>query len=205
MSGTTRALTIAALALFVSLDALLLRIGAWQSSYAVGASPAFAQALYGPDILRAPLVRLWLAALLAGVAFALVTARFGTWRRLARQYPAKPPRSPRARVSADLLVLGRHGTRNSTWLEVDDTHLHVSAIAPLRLLRQPFSVPLSDITAVAETGGPLPQRFIRLIFARDPGVRFMVWPRVFEKIATASGGRLQLDHGAAGPPDGSSG
>ena len=128
----------------------------------------------------------------------LITDRRSAWRRLAELYPAVPLRNPSRRIFASRLVLGKGFYKNTTWLTIDDSHLHVSGVGPSRLWMPTFSVPLSDISATPDDypWGLWDSRVIRLSFARDPSVRFMVWPTEFEQLAAASEG-LRLAEPAA--------
>jgi hypothetical protein len=114
--------------------------------------------------------------------------------RLAELYPPVPPRTPHRGIFASEMVVGKLFYRASTWLTVDDSYLHVSGIGPARLWVPRLSVALSDISATPDKfrWGLYNPQTVRLTFARDPSVRFMVWPEEFERLAKASSGRLRL-------------
>jgi hypothetical protein len=148
-----------------------------------------------PYVGSFPILHAWLGAFVFGGVLALVFARrFGHWARLAKLYPATPRQSGRGRLWVGLLILGTGRIRNSTWLEIDDGHLHVSAVKPMYLVRAPFSVPLADITATPDVwmGGLLPLPVVRLALARIPALRIMVTRPLFERLATMSDGRLHV-------------
>jgi hypothetical protein len=114
--------------------------------------------------------------------------------RLAELYPPVPVRTPHRRIFASAMVVGKLFYRASTWLTVDDSYLHVSGIGPARLWVPRLSVALSDISATPDKfrWGLYNPHTVRLTFARDPSVRFMVWPEEFEQLVESSQGRLRL-------------
>jgi hypothetical protein len=124
----------------------------------------------------------------------LILLRRATIFRLAELYPPVPARTPRRRVFASAMFVGRLFYRCSAWLTVDHSYLHVSGFGPARLWVPKFSIVLSDITSTPERfrWGLYNPLTIRLTLARDPSTRFLVWPDEFEKLAAASGGRLRL-------------
>jgi hypothetical protein len=124
----------------------------------------------------------------------LILLRRATIFRLAELYPPAPARTPRRRVFASAMFVGRLFYRCSAWLTVDHSYLHVSGFGPARLWVPKFSIVLSDITSTPERfrWGLYSPLTIRLTLARDPSTRFLVWPDEFEKLAAASGGRLRL-------------
>jgi hypothetical protein len=128
------------------------------------------------------------------VPILLIMSRRTALFRLAELYPPVTPRTRRRRIFASGMVVGKLFYRASTWLTVDDTYLHVSGIGPARLWVPRLSVALSDIAAVPDEfrWGLWRRHTVRLTFARDPGVRFLVWPEVFERLVEASGSRLRL-------------
>jgi hypothetical protein len=137
----------------------------------------------------------WIGAFVLMVMLALATgSRFGNWARLVELYPATPHRGGGGRLWVGLLIFGRGRIRNSTWMAIEGGHLHVSAVAPLHVVRAPFSVPLADITATPDvwTGGLLRLPVVRLTLARNPSLRIMVTPPLFERLAAMSDGRLRV-------------
>jgi hypothetical protein len=137
----------------------------------------------------------WLGAFLLGCVLTLVFGRrFGNWARLVELYPATPRQSGPGRVWVGLLIFGRGRIRNSTWMEIDEGHLHVSAAKPMHLLRAPFSVPMADITATHDVwmGGLLRLPVVRLTLARNPSLHIMVTPALFERLSAMSDGRLHV-------------
>lgn len=139
--------------------------------------------------------RAWLPlALLVLVMIAWRLNRGTLWHRLAELYPSASPRTSGRRLFASRVVVGTGFYKNTTRLSVDETHLHVSGLGPSRLWLPTFSVPWSDISATYDDypWGLWNSRVIRLTFARDPGIRFLVWPGEFERLTKASGGRLRL-------------
>jgi hypothetical protein len=128
-----------------------------------------------------------------GLMLSLILSRRSALPRLAGLYPAVPSRNPSQRIFASRLVVGKGFYKNATWLRVDDSYLHVSGLGPCRLWMPKFSVPWSDISATSDDypWGLWDSRVIRLTFARDPSVRFMVWPSVFDQLVEASEGRLR--------------
>jgi hypothetical protein len=114
-------------------------------------------------------------------------------RRHAEHYPAVPATHTGRRIFAWRVVIGQGFYKNMTWLKADDRYLHVSGLGPFRLWIPTFSVPLSDISATPDEyrWAFLDPHVIRLTFARDPSVRFLVWPDEFEKLIEASNGRLR--------------
>lgn len=128
------------------------------------------------------------------VPILLVMRRRTAIFRLAELYPPVPPRTPRRRIFAGGMVVGKLFYRASTWLTVDDSYLHVSGIGPARLWVPRLSVAHSEISATPDKfrWGLYSAQTVRLTFARDPSVRFMVWPEEFEQLVEASQGRLRL-------------
>lgn len=118
--------------------------------------------------------------------------------RLEELYPAVEPAAGTKRTR-ERVVFGTGPSMTRVKVGVDHTYLHVTVVGSLRS-GAAFSVPLADVAAE-------PARFpamilapdvIRLTFARDRSLPMLVWPRVFEKLSTASQERLRL--AAAGPP-----
>jgi hypothetical protein len=150
-----------------------------------------------PYVGSIPVLHAWIGVVLLALLLSLVFGRrFGSWARLVELYPAAPMQSCRGLLWVDLLIFGRGRIRNSTWFEIDEGNLHVSAVKPLHLVRAPFSVPLAEITATPDVwmGGVLRQPVVRLTLARDPSLRIMVTPRLFERLAAMSDGRLRFGH-----------
>lgn len=118
----------------------------------------------------------------------------GGWRRLAERYPAAPLRRPRRRFFAAGLVVGTRYYKNTAWLTVDDSHLHVSGLGPASLVLRRFSVPHSDIMATPDDfrWGPWNPRVTRMTFAREATTPVMVLPALYLKLVEASAGRLRL-------------
>jgi hypothetical protein len=148
-----------------------------------------------PYVGAFPILHAWLGVVVLGCVLALVFGRrFGNWARLVEIYPATPRQSGRGRLWVGLLIFGRGRIRNSTWVEIDDGHLHVSAAKPMHLVRRPFSVPLADITATPDVwlGGLLRLPVVRLALARNPSLRIMVTRPLFERLAAMSDGRLRV-------------
>jgi hypothetical protein len=114
--------------------------------------------------------------------------------QLAEAYPPVQPRTQCRRVFASAMFVGALFYRCSAWLTIDDSYLHISGFGPARLWVPRLSIALSDITATPEKfrWGLYNRLTIRLRLARDPRVRFLVWPDDFEKLAAAGGGRLRL-------------
>jgi hypothetical protein len=96
------------------------------------------------------------------------------------------------------VVVGRGFYKNMTRFRLDDTYLHISGVGPYRLWLPAFSVPWSEVSATPDDypWGLWDSRVIRLIFARDPGARVLVWPHVYDDMLRARGGRLQPAHAA---------
>jgi hypothetical protein len=139
------------------------------------------------------------------VYFAVVTAvaafpaswllgRLSAWARLAERYPAVTGGPGGRRIECGFLVVGRMGYRHLARLTADPTHLHVSIGVHLRPGYPTFSIPWSDITTTREVWrwSLPPAPVVRLRFARDPRVRFLIRPRVAEEVAAASDGRLAI-------------
>lgn len=115
------------------------------------------------------------------------------WRELARTYPAVE-RGNGQRLLINTARFRRGGYRNLVVLEADASHLHFRLLP--RLGHPPFSVPWAEITARADDpwwGWPQ----IRFTFARAPELPMKVHPRIAERIAAASGGRLRVGEEAA--------
>jgi hypothetical protein len=160
---------------------------------AVGGADRWTAAL--PDAGTFSLFHVWLGAFVVGCFLALVLGRcFGHWARLVEAYPATPRQGGRGRLWVGLLIFGRGRIRNSTWVEIDEGHLHVWALKPLHVVRAPFSVPLADVTATPDVwlDGLLRRPVVRLTLAREPSLRIMVTPPLFERLAAMSDGRLRV-------------
>jgi hypothetical protein len=120
-------------------------------------------------------------------------------RRLAQLYPAARATFTGQHIFAWRVVIGKRYYQNMTWLKIDDSYLHVSGPGPFRRWLPTFSVPLSDITATPDEyrWALFDPAVIRLIFARDPSIRFLVWPSEFWKMTEASNGLLRSAEAAA--------
>jgi hypothetical protein len=148
-----------------------------------------------PYVGTVSILHAWLGAFLLACVLTLVFGRrFGNWARLVELYPTTPRQGGPGRLFVGLMIFGRGRIRNSTWMEIDAGHLHVSAVKPMHLVRAPFSVPLADIAATPDVwlGGLLRLPVIRLTLARNPSLRIMVTPPLFERLAAMSDGRLRV-------------
>lgn len=140
-----------------------------------------------------PLLVLWFCGALIALAVLAIRGRkeIGRWGRLARRYPAAP-RGGGTRVWGDVVIFGRLGLRNSTWLEVDAEYLHFYPAVPMGRLRPPFSIPLPEISVEPATWGAGRQPVVRLTFARAPEEPILLPNRIFKRLAAASAGKVQL-------------
>ena len=143
-----------------------------------------------PSILPRWVLLVWIAF----VPLIFLTHRWTARRRLADVYPEAPRRNPGRRIYASPLVVGKLFYRNTTWLQPDDTYLHVLGIGPSSLWMPTISIPWSDISAISDIYSVVvwDARVVRLTLARDPSMRFLMWPDAFERLNKETGGRLSL-------------
>jgi hypothetical protein len=131
--------------------------------------------------------------IIAGIPLQTLLGFWSGWRRLAGLYPSRPIHGGRRFRCG--LILRITWYRSGVRLTADDSHLHFSVWALLRLGHPLFSVPWADVT-VSRDGWPwLPFKgrpVMRLTLARDRGIRILVPVSVGEGIIAASNGRLQL-------------
>ncbi len=120
--------------------------------------------------------------------------RVSAWRRLAKLYPAVAGGQAGGRIACGFLVVGRSTYSHMAGLTADPSYLHVSMGLLVRPGYPTISIPWSDITATRDVWrwSLPPAPVVRLRFARDPEIRFLIRPRVAEEVVAASDGRLVI-------------
>lgn len=138
----------------------------------------------------------WLALGIFGVTFfwcliSFVMSRISGWATLAAAYPAAEVLTPHARYTWQSAFMNGT-TRYSAALAVvaDAQAVHFSMFPLLKIGHAPFSVPWQDIRA--ERVQRAFTQDVALTFARASGVSIRITPKLGDRLAAASAGRITV-------------
>jgi len=121
----------------------------------------------------------------------LAIARMSGWAALAAAYPAGQVMTPNMRWSWQSAVMNLNTSYNAGLTLVADLQaVHVSVFLLMRPGHKPFSVPWEDIRATPRH--LLLMERVALTFAKAPNVTMLISPKLAERLAQASMGRLAV-------------
>ena len=146
------------------------------------------------DVSYLPLFAVGMGVII-GIPSVVLMSRASGWRRLAESYPDRN-HGRGTSVRSGQLVLNLAIYKMGVRFAADESHLHIAMSALARLGHWPLSVPWSEVEATRDEWPWFPfkgEPMVRLTFAAHPDIRMLVRTRVAERIAEASGGRLQID------------
>jgi hypothetical protein len=144
------------------------------------------------DVRYLPLFAVGMA-VIVGVPSTALLSRWSGWRRLAERYPDRN-QGRGASFRSGPLVMNKSIYKAGARFTMDDSHLHFRMSALARPGHRPFSVPWPEIEMSRDEWPWFPfkgEPMVRLTIAGERDLRILVKLRDGERIAAASGGRLQ--------------